>query len=77
MPSRAIACRARVLSTSVLIDNVVQGCDQGGRRSNASGEMRALYVALARTTLPVHDVHGRSTIIRLPWDEVERRFGRR
>ncbi len=43
----------------------------------SSAEMRALYVALARTTLPVHDVHGRSTIIRLPWDEVERRFGRR
>ena len=40
-------------------------------------EMRALYVALARTTLPAHDVHGRSTIVRIGWDEVERRFGRR
>lgn len=40
-------------------------------------EMRALYVALARTTLPAHDVHGRSTIVRLGWDELERRFGRR
>jgi DNA mismatch repair protein MutL len=40
-------------------------------------EMRALYVALARTTLPAHDVHGRSTIVQLSWDEVERRFGRR
>jgi DNA mismatch repair protein MutL len=40
-------------------------------------EMRALYVALAGTTLPAHDVHGRSTIVQLPWDEVERRFGRR
>lgn len=40
-------------------------------------EMRALYVALAGTTLPAHDVHGRSTIVHLTWDEVERRFGRR
>ncbi|MDQ6887708.1 MAG: DNA mismatch repair endonuclease MutL [Gemmatimonadota bacterium] len=43
----------------------------------SQAEMRALFVALARTTLPSHDVHGRSTIVRLPWDEVERRFGRR
>ena len=43
----------------------------------SSAEMRALYVALAQTSLPVHDVHGRSTIIRLSWDELERRFGRR
>jgi DNA mismatch repair protein MutL len=41
------------------------------------GEMRALYIALAATTLPAHDVHGRSTIVQLSWDEVERRFGRR
>jgi DNA mismatch repair protein MutL len=40
-------------------------------------EMRALYIALGRTTLPAHDVHGRSTIVRLGWDELERRFGRR
>ena len=40
-------------------------------------EMRALYVALARTTLPAHDVHGRSTIVQVSWDELERRFGRR
>jgi DNA mismatch repair protein MutL len=39
-------------------------------------EMRALYVALARTTLPAHDVHGRATIVRLGWDELDRRFGR-
>jgi DNA mismatch repair protein MutL len=43
----------------------------------APNEMRALYIALAHTTLPAHDVHGRSTIVRLGWDEVERRFGRR
>ena len=40
-------------------------------------EMRALYIALSATTLPAHDVHGRSTIVRLSWDELERRFGRR
>lgn len=40
------------------------------------GEMRALYIALAETTLPAHDVHGRSTIVRLSWDELDRRFGR-
>jgi DNA mismatch repair protein MutL len=43
----------------------------------APAEMRALYVALARTTLPAHDVHGRSTIVQVSWDELERRFGRR
>jgi DNA mismatch repair protein MutL len=42
----------------------------------APEEMRALYIALARTTLPAYDVHGRSTIVRLGWDELERRFGR-
>jgi DNA mismatch repair protein MutL len=41
------------------------------------GEMRALYIALAETTLPAHDVHGRSTIVRLSWDELDRRFGRK
>ena len=41
------------------------------------GEMRALYGALASTSLPAHDVHGRSTIVHLSWDEIERRFGRR
>ena len=41
------------------------------------GEMRALYIALANTKLPAHDVHGRSTIVRLAWDELDRRFGRK
>ena len=40
-------------------------------------EMRSLFVALAATQLPAHDVHGRSTIVHLSWDELERRFGRR
>jgi DNA mismatch repair protein MutL len=43
----------------------------------SAGEMRALYLALAETTLPAHDVHGRSTIVRLSWDELDRRFGRK
>jgi DNA mismatch repair protein MutL len=43
----------------------------------APEEMRALYVSLARTTLPAHDVHGRATILQLGWDELDRRFGRR
>jgi DNA mismatch repair protein MutL len=42
----------------------------------APSEMRALYASLAATTLPAHDVHGRSTIVQLGWDELERRFGR-
>jgi len=42
----------------------------------APEEMRALFVALARTTLPAHDVHGRATILQLGWDELDRRFGR-
>ena len=41
------------------------------------GEMRALFISLASTQLPAHDVHGRSTIVHLSWDELERRFGRR
>jgi DNA mismatch repair protein MutL len=40
-------------------------------------EMAALFRALASTGLPAHDVHGRSGIIRLTWDELDRRFGRR
>jgi DNA mismatch repair protein MutL len=40
-------------------------------------EMRALLLRLFATRLPPHDVHGRSTIVQLPRDELERRFGRR
>lgn len=42
----------------------------------APDEMRALYAALATTELPAHDVHGRSTVVHLRWDEIDRRFGR-
>jgi DNA mismatch repair protein MutL len=40
-------------------------------------EMVALFRALGSASLPAHDVHGRSGIIRLTWDEIDRRFGRR
>jgi DNA mismatch repair protein MutL len=43
----------------------------------SQSEMRSLFAALRDTNLPAHDVHGRSTIVQLSWDEVERRFGRR
>lgn len=56
-----VACKAAVKAGDVL----------------APSEMRALFVALRDTDLPAHDVHGRSTIVRLSWDELERRFGRR
>lgn len=55
-----VACKAAVKGGDVL----------------AVDEMRALYLALARTTLPAHDVHGRSTILQLAWGEIDRRFGR-
>ncbi len=40
-------------------------------------EMRALLFRLFETRLAPHDVHGRSTIVKLPREELERRFGRR
>ena len=40
-------------------------------------EMRELLLRLFSTDLPPHDVHGRSTIVQLPREELERRFGRR
>ena len=40
-------------------------------------EMRELLLRLFETALPPHDVHGRSTIVQLPREELERRFGRR
>jgi len=40
-------------------------------------EVRALLLRLFATALPPHDVHGRATIVQLPREELERRFGRR
>jgi DNA mismatch repair protein MutL len=56
-----VACKAAIKAGEVL----------------SPAEMRALYLALANTLLPAHDVHGRSTVVHLSWDELERRFGRR
>jgi DNA mismatch repair protein MutL len=39
-------------------------------------EMALLFERLFTTELPYHDVHGRSTIVRLSIDELIRRFGR-
>jgi DNA mismatch repair protein MutL len=40
------------------------------------GELRELVLRLLAATLPAHDVHGRPTIVHLPREELERRFGR-
>ncbi len=40
-------------------------------------EMRELLLRLFASDLPPHDVHGRATIVQLPREELERRFGRR
>jgi DNA mismatch repair protein MutL len=48
-----------------------------GGEALSYAEMQALYIGLAATTLPAHDVHGRSTIVQITWDELERRFGRK
>ncbi len=57
----AYACRA-----------AVKAGDRLGER-----EMRELLLRLFATDLPPHDVHGRATIVQLPREELERRFGRR
>ena len=49
---------------------------KAGDRSTQA-EMRELLLQLFATDLPPHDVHGRSTIVQLPREELERRFGRR
>lgn len=56
-----VACKAAVKGGDVL----------------SQDEMRSLFLALRDTKLPAHDVHGRATIVRIGWDELERRFGRR
>lgn len=66
------ATRHERLAATVACKAAIKGGD-----AMSQAEMRALYIALARTTLPAHDVHGRATIVRLGWDEVDRRFGRR
>jgi DNA mismatch repair protein MutL len=68
----AVHARHERLAATVACKAAIKAGDALG-----PGEMRALFVALARTTLPAHNVHGRSTIVQLAWDELERRFGRR
>lgn len=41
-----------------------------------AGAMRELVVRLLTATLPAHDVHGRPSMVQLPKEELERRFGR-
>ena len=41
-----------------------------------AGEMRELVLRLLTATLPAHDVHGRPSVVQLPKEELERRFGR-
>ena len=48
---------------------------KAGHRLEA-GEMRELIKRLLTATLPAHDVHGRPSMVQLPKDELERRFGR-
>jgi DNA mismatch repair protein MutL len=55
------ACRAAVKAGEPLADR----------------ERQVLLARLFACTLPPHDVHGRSTIVQLPREELERRFGRR
>jgi DNA mismatch repair protein MutL len=43
----------------------------------SESEMRRLLNQLFQSRLPAHDVHGRATIVQLPREELERRFGRR
>jgi len=65
------AARHERLASTVACKAAVKAGD-----SLSPAEMRALYIDLARTTLPANDVHGRATIVRLSWDELDRRFGR-
>ncbi len=59
--AQTFACRAAVKAGQPL--------DERSRRE--------LLLRLFACALPPHDVHGRATIVQLPLDELERRFGRR
>ncbi|HVB31355.1 MAG TPA: DNA mismatch repair endonuclease MutL [Gemmatimonadaceae bacterium] len=68
----AVAQRHERLAATIACKAAIKAGD-----ALSPGEMRALFVDLRRTTLPAHDVHGRSTVVLLSWDELERRFGRK
>jgi DNA mismatch repair protein MutL len=55
------ACRAAIKAGEVLTEP----------------EMRGLVTRLFACALPPHDVHGRASMVQLPREELERRFGRR
>jgi len=66
------AARHERLAATVACKAAIKGGD-----ALSAAEMQALYVGLAATMLPAHDVHGRSTIVQITWDELDRRFGRK
>ena len=66
------AARHERLAATVACKAAIKGGD-----TLSQAEMQALYIGLAATTLPAHDVHGRSTIVQITWDELDRRFGRK
>ena len=68
----AVAQRHERLAATIACKAAIKAGDE-----LSPGEMRALFADLSRTTLPAHDVHGRSTVVQLSWDELERRFGRK
>lgn len=65
------ASRHEKLAATVACKAAIKGGDH-----LSVDEMKALYVALRDTDLPAHDVHGRSTVVQISWDEIDRRFGR-
>ena len=68
----AVAQRHERLAATVACKAAIKAGDQ----LSPGGDARAVHRP-RRTTLPAHDVHGRSTVVQLSWDELERRFGRR
>ncbi len=68
----AVAQRHERLAATVACKAAIKAGD-----ALSPAEMRGLFSDLSRTTLPAHDVHGRSTVVQLSWDELERRFGRK
>ena len=69
--------RRRDASRATRGDARVQGGDQGRRRALAGRDARALHRARAPRRYPRTMCTAGSTIVQLPWDEIERRFGRR
>src|SRR6185436_6610650 len=60
-----VAARHERLAATVACKAAIKAGDE-----LSQPEMRSLFAALRDTKLPAHDVHGRSTIVHLTWDEV-------